>query len=136
EKLQRERNVIVSKSTIERCIENFKYSFKRVHNIPIRRNDAQSLDDRVIYANMFMNFISTTDDAKIFFIDEVGFNVSMRTSRERSLVGTRAVHNVTSIRSRNISVCCSMNKRGIFKYSTQTRPFNTDTFLNFIREMI
>ncbi|KAF7699600.1 hypothetical protein CDIK_1140, partial [Cucumispora dikerogammari] len=25
EKLQRERNVIVSKSTIERCIENFKY---------------------------------------------------------------------------------------------------------------
>ncbi|KAF7693561.1 hypothetical protein CDIK_2305 [Cucumispora dikerogammari] len=59
EKLQRERNVIVSKSTIERCIENFKYSFKRVHNISIRRNNAQSLDDRVIYANMFMNFIST-----------------------------------------------------------------------------
>ena len=89
EKLQRERNVIVSKSTIERCIENFKYSFKRVHNISIRRNDAQSLDDRVIYTNMFMNLISTTDDAKIFFIDEVGFNESMRTRRRRSLVATQ-----------------------------------------------
>ncbi|KAF7693562.1 hypothetical protein CDIK_2306 [Cucumispora dikerogammari] len=60
----------------------------------------------------------------------------MRTRRGRSLVGTRAVYNVTSIRSRNISACCSMNKRDIFKYSTQTRPFNTDTFLNCIREMI
>ena len=57
EKLQRERNVIVNKSTIERCIENFKYTFKRVHNISIRRNDAQSLDDRVIYPNMLMNLI-------------------------------------------------------------------------------
>ncbi|KAF7685619.1 hypothetical protein CDIK_3632 [Cucumispora dikerogammari] len=85
---------------------------------------------------MFMNLISTTDDAKILFIDEVRFNVSRRTRRERSLVGARAVHHVTSIRSRNITVCCSMNKRSIFKYSTQTRPFNTDTFLNFIREMI
>ena len=85
QKLQSERNVIVNKSTIERCIENFKYTLKRVHNFSIRRNDAQSLDDRVIYANMFMNLISTTDDAKIFFIDEVGFKKSMRT-RRRSLV--------------------------------------------------
>jgi hypothetical protein len=34
------------------------------------------------------------DENNIVFIDEVGFNVSMRTLYGRSLVGTRAIHKV------------------------------------------
>jgi transposase len=71
-----------------------------------------------------------------FFIDEVGFNVSMRIKRGRSLSGTRAIQTVTKIRSRNISVCCSMSKNGKFHYQIQNCPFNTESFLEFIKNLL
>lgn len=109
---------------------------KRVHIIPERRNNAIPIDIRAQYSNGFIDLLSRIEDSKIYFIDEIGFNISMRTRRGRSLVGMRAVHNVTAIRSRNISVCCAMNKNGIFKYSAQTRAYNTDSFVEFIRLLI
>ncbi|KAF7694673.1 hypothetical protein CDIK_2045 [Cucumispora dikerogammari] len=59
----------------------------------------------------------------------------MRTRRGRTL-RTRAVHNVSAPKSRNISVCCSMNKYRIFKYLSQTRAYNTDSFINYILFLI
>nr|XP_004212365.2 uncharacterized protein LOC101237169 [Hydra vulgaris] len=73
------------------------------------------------------------NDDKIFFIDEVGFSLSMQVRRGRSLAGKRATQTVTNIRSRNISVCYAMNKNGILKYEAQTRAFNTESFFDFIR---
>jgi hypothetical protein len=135
-KYEEELQIVVSKSTIERTIENFKYSFKRVNNLPVRSNDEQSLNARSCYGNLFMQLMSSVDDSKFYFIDEVGFNVSMRCRRGRSLIGTRAVQNVTSLRSRNISFCCAMNKNGVFKYSSQKRAYNTESFLGFIEDVI
>ncbi|KAF7684897.1 hypothetical protein CDIK_4354 [Cucumispora dikerogammari] len=60
----------------------------------------------------------------------------MRTRRARSLFVTRTVHSLSALRSRNISVCCSMNKDKIFKYSSQTRAYNTNSFTNYILFLI
>ena len=56
----------------------------------------------------------------------------MRSRRGRSLCGTRAVHVVPRLRSRNISVCCSISKFGVIKYQIQSTPFNTPTFIQFL----
>ena len=136
ERCESERGVLVSQSTLKRCIDSFHYTMKRVHIIPERRNSACVIETRAQYANDFVQILSVLDDSKLFFIDEIGFNVSMRTRRGRSLVGTRAVHNVTAIRARNISVCCAMNKNGIFEYLAQTTGFNTNSFVSFINVVL
>ncbi|KAI5152181.1 hypothetical protein ENBRE01_2632 [Enteropsectra breve] len=45
---ENEFNIHVSKSIINRCIGSFKYSLKRVSNIPIRRNDIDSINSRFV----------------------------------------------------------------------------------------
>jgi transposase len=127
-----ELNISAAPSTIGRVLRAFHYSLKRIHLLPERRNDEQALDIRAEYANAFMTLLSGMDDRNIFFVDEVGFNAVMRARRGRSLVGTRAVHEVTNLRSRNISICCAISKYGLLKYDAQTRPYNGDTFRNFM----
>jgi transposase len=69
-------------------------------------------------------------------LDEVGFSVAMRARRGRSLRGTRAVQTVPALRTRNISVCCTMNIAGIYYYSAQTRPYNGVFFVAYIRNLL
>jgi hypothetical protein len=72
----------------------------------------------------------------IFFLDEMGFNVSMKRKRGRSLCGERVVLSVPVIRNRSISVCCAITKHRAFFYKKQDRPFNTETFSEFVDELI
>lgn len=92
--------------------------------VPEKRNDPNTIEKRQIYVEDFMSMVSTTDESKIYFLDEVGFNVSMRTKGGRSRVGTRAIRIIPSIRSRNISICCVMNKAGIYKCKDEIKAFN------------
>jgi transposase len=125
----------VSTTTIERRIQDFHYSLKRINCQPERRNDEEALHARATYATSFMQVLATSAHERIFFLDEAGFSVSMRARRGRSLRGTRAVHVVGSIRSRNISLMCAMNKSGIFHYTVQTRAYNTETFSGSLRTL-
>lgn len=126
----------VSRSTIDRCIKSFSYTFKRTHSIPERRNNLEVIDKIADYADNFMHIISEIKDTNIYFIDEVGFNVSMRTREGRSLRGTTPIHIVPGIRSRNISVCCAKIKNGILSYKSQTRAYNSESFHNFMSDLI
>ena len=87
-------NVVLSESTIFRYLESFSYSIKRVHIMPLRRNDEQAIKDRFNYGNYFMSLLSASFSQTIIFIDEIGFNVSMRTRKDRSLIGIRATQTV------------------------------------------
>ena len=44
-----------------------------------------------------MELLFSTNEDHIFFVDEVGFNVSMRSKKERSLVGSHVVQVVPAI---------------------------------------
>jgi transposase len=130
-----ELGIGVCEKTIDRCLRAFHYSLKRVHLMPVRRNAIETIDIRATYASAFMRILATTDDQKIYFIDEVGFSVSMRCRRGRALQGARAVQTVSNLRARNISVFASMSKRGMIFFSAQTRAFNTGTFAERLQNM-
>lgn len=136
QKLFEKFNINVSISTISKYINEFNFSFKRVSLIPERRNDAQNIEDRAVYARNYLSILGAIDDANIIFVDEVGFNVSMRTLYGRSLIGTRANHQVRNIKTRNISVCCAISKTGVIKYTAQNSAFNTQTFQVFMEELV
>lgn len=135
EKCLLEFNVSVSITTVAKYIDDFCYSLKRVQLIPLRRNDLQSLNDRKIYALNFLDLQSEFDEMEFIFIDEVGFNVSMRSSRGRAAIGSPATLTVPNIRSRNISICCGMNKSGIISYMTRNGAFNAEHFSTFINQL-
>lgn len=128
--------IAISEQTVNRYIGAFNYTFKNATPIPMKRNDDQVINSRHDYAVKFLDILSKFDESHLFFVDEVGFNVSMRTKRGRSLAGTPAVHVVSGLRTRNISVCCAMTKNGIVKYSSQTSAFKTSTFADFIDSLL
>jgi len=79
--------------------------------IPLRRNSGNSIDVRSEYAFKFIDVLSHVNNSHIYFVDEVDFNVSIRCKNGRSLV-----HVVPGLRTRNISVCCTMTKEGVAKF--------------------
>lgn len=133
--LLKDFNINVSKMTICRYIKSFNYTFKSLTLQPERRNDQKSINDRETYAAKFYELIAEIDESRIYFVDEVGFNVSMRSKRGRSLKGNNAVQTVPGIRSRNISVCCSMTKECVTKYNVQTYAYNTLSFNSFMSSL-
>ena len=87
-----------------------QYILKRVSLIPEHSNDAETLQIRFDYAREFFTLLASDDGDNILFLDEVGFNISMRSKRGRAVKGQRAIQIVPQIRNRNISVCCVMSK--------------------------
>ena len=126
----------VSKSTVDRAIKGFNYSFKRTSVVPERRNCESTITKRKQYADQFLNLLQgQVSEEKFIFIDEVGFNVSMRTGYGRSLVGTPAVMRVPHIKSKNISICCAINKNEVISYTSQRFAFNTSSFGSFLEQL-
>jgi hypothetical protein len=122
--------------TIARSLKAFNFTLKRFSLIPARRNDQLAIEQRYAYASLYLNMLTTVEEKHIYFIDEAGFNISMRVRRGRSLVGTRAVRIVRNIRSRNITLCCAIGKEGILNYETSQGSYNTDKFFEFVRNTI
>lgn len=130
-----EFNVSVSEMTICRIFKEFEYTIKRVHLQPERRNNDSGITSRREYAINYLMLTSRVPSEKIYFLDEVGFCVAMRGRRGRSLRGTRAVQVVPGIRTRNISICCAMNRESMFHHYARTSPFNTVNFLEYLQNL-
>ncbi|KAG0441551.1 Paired box protein Pax-2-A [Dictyocoela muelleri] len=124
-KIKNQFNIRVDKSKINRSISNFYYSLKRLTLVPIRRNIQVNIDKRYEYVQRFLNIISENDGNNLIFIDEVGFQLSMRRGRERSQVGSRAVCPVAQIRTRNLNICAAMMKSGVLHHKIELSDFNT-----------
>jgi transposase len=123
-------------STLHRKIDNFNYTLKRVSLVTETRNSPSTIEKRFEYARDFYQMNSEYQNLKFMFLDEVGFNSSLRCKRGRALRGRCAVQRVRCIRSRNLSVCCAMTKHGTFHATKQIMPFNRISFLQFINEVI
>lgn len=135
ERLFEEFNLTVSVQTISKCISNFNYSFKRTQIHPARRNDEASLNARQTYANLFIRYLTATEEQTFVFIDEVGFCATMRSKYGRSQIGTSPIHVPATIRSRNVSVCCAITKEKALLFKAQTTAFNTGFFKDFLIEL-
>jgi hypothetical protein len=82
--LEKDFNTICSVPTIFRQIKDFNYTFKTVTRVIDISNDDVTLDLRKDYAQQFLEMLPQKDGENILFIDEVGFNASMRCKRGRT----------------------------------------------------
>jgi hypothetical protein len=97
--------VTVSEKTVDRLMDEFKYTMKQTSLISERRNSLDVIDSRALYARNLLEILSRTDAVKLYYVDEAGFKVMMRARRGRSIQGSRTVHCVPGLRTRNISLC-------------------------------
>lgn len=129
-------NLNVSIATLHRYVQGFNYSFKRISLLPAQRNSDPNIEKRREYAEEFYHLLSTIDNNKFIFIDEVGFNISMRQNYGRSMIGTRAIKIVPGLRNKNFSVCCAISKETILDFKIQKMAYNTEYFTDFIYQLI
>lgn len=68
-----------------------------------------------------------------FFLDEVGFNVSMRVKKGRTKTGVTPQITIKNIRSKKISVCCAVTKNGVDYFEINDKPlYNSESFLGYL----
>ncbi|KII69998.1 hypothetical protein RF11_02307 [Thelohanellus kitauei] len=102
-KLHERFGIQVCITTISKSLGDFLYSFKRVHMIPKRRNGVQTINSRF-----------DIDESKIIFMDETGFNISMRSIYGRSPRNTQPTKMAKSIRCKNINRAYNRENSGSF----------------------
>lgn len=121
-------DVDVSTSTIDRCINEFHYTLKQVSIVPVLRNNERIIQQRLEYSSMFREYEITHSSESLIFLDEVGFTVSTRPKRGRSLRGTSTFVDVPAARTRNISVLAAMNRNGMIYHKVHDKALNGEDF--------
>ena len=87
------------------------------------------------YARDFRALEEMIPDDNLVFVDKVGFSVSSRTTRGRSIVGSRANIEVHAVRARNISVFAAMSKYGMISFKVFERPINGEDYKECLAEL-
>ena len=95
--------ITFSRSTVSRAITEFYYSFKRTDVRAERSETAQCIHEREVYAEQF-HMMFHGNEASFFFVDEVGFSISMRRPYGYAPRGQPAVVTTPAICSRNFTV--------------------------------
>jgi len=131
ERILQEMEIKVSRQTISRVLKSFHYTLKPVHRIP----DANAIEVQSNNELLFSGLRFHYNENSIVFVDEIGFNVSMRSIRARSLVGKPAVKNVPVLRSRNMSIICAMNRGGLIYYKLHKGPATITLFSQYFNEL-
>lgn len=124
----------VCTKTVSRIFKEFHYSVKRISLIPERRNYEDSIAKRFEHAIFMLEHIEQRE--KIIYIDETGFNFTMRLRHGRSPIGTRANLQVPQIRSKNYSCAAAMTANGLFFFKVLDRPYNAILYKEYIIEVI
>ena len=92
-----------SLSSICHVLDEFHYSFKRVTVLAESGETPENMQRRVDYANTFSRMFTSRRET-LFFMDEVGFLLSMRCAYGYSPWGTRPTTTTARLRSKNLTV--------------------------------
>ena len=127
-------SLVVSQSAISRYLREFHYTLKKVDMVPFARVSATTIELRYQYARNMCNVFNEHRDS-IFFLDEAGFQVGMRSKRGWSEAGERSTVRVQSIRTRNHSVCAVIGTRGYFMYEYKHGAYKGADFVSFLERL-
>lgn len=131
-RLEVERAVYVSTTTIGRVLDDFHYSFKRVQYVPVRRNARDNVIIRYNYAREFTKF----GKRPVIFLDEMGVQLTMRRRYGRAPVGVTPRKTVVSIRSKNVSVSAAMTRNKLYYFDTSLKPYRAETYVPFLERLL
>jgi hypothetical protein len=103
-------------STIDRCLREFHFSLKKLVAVPIQRNTNDAIEALKIYARDFYSLWNENNGDDVLFLDEVGFQPSMRRKKGRAKRGEIAFIETRHLQTKNFIICFVINKDGIYKF--------------------
>ncbi|KII63238.1 hypothetical protein RF11_07919 [Thelohanellus kitauei] len=118
-------NIRISKNTVARYLKEYNYSFKKIKFILERRNIASTIQERHDYVIKYLEYSSS--NRFILFINETGFNVSMRRNYVRAICGN-PTEKIKNIKSEKITVCSAISRNSNMFYKVSERAFNNDLY--------
>lgn len=116
--------VSICEKPLDKVLKEFHFSFKRVGFIPEKRNEESTLILRQQFANWMIGLLSSESHEKNFFLDETGFQCSMRSKYGRSALNTLPTKTISRVKTKNDSLSAVMGKYGLFFYELQNKPYN------------
>lgn len=116
-------NVNVCLAIIYKHLKMFNYSLRLLKFVPDSSTTSANIEKRKEYVYRFHDVLTCVADMNIFFVDELGFSVTMRPKFGRPKIETTPICRVPKLRSRNISVYCGMNKVGDKFFIQRSIPF-------------
>ena len=117
---------------VSRTLDGMLFRVKLVRPIPADRNRPDVLNERVDYANWFMNHAIVRH---CVFVDECGYNIWTARSSGRARQGERAYRQVCSQRGRNLTVTMTISPiNGLVFSSAAVRAMNAERFNNFLAQ--
>lgn len=131
-KLATDRSVNISVSTLHKRIQEFEYSFKRISLVPEARNNVKVVSNRFDYARKIVDY----ENEKLIFIDEMGINTSMRKRYGRAPLGQTPRKVVTSIRSKNYSICAAISVTKMLFYEISNKAYNSNKFYDYMETLM
>jgi len=129
-----EFHINVSIATIHKFIDNFGFSLKRVSLVAAVSISDDMRERRLRYAAWFLKIHNSQKN--ILFYDETGFQVVMRNLYGRSKKGKKAICEVPSIKSRNITVMATMSADGLLSYDVLNGPCNRSHLYSYLEKLI
>ena len=57
--------IVISKSTVARILDSFHFSLKRIHTVPEKRNDPNTILQRLEYARLFIGLPAMFDSSRV-----------------------------------------------------------------------
>jgi transposase len=136
QKIRQTYNINVHVSNIDRILKKFHFSMKRLIAIPMQRNLPQNVEAKRIYARNFYSIWNENNGDDVLFLDEAGFQVSMRNIRGRSRSGTVAFIETRNLKTKNLSLCAAIKKNGVFAFEVIHTPYNRKLFGCFIEGVL
>lgn len=131
DKIGEELGIQVGPSTVNNYITGFGYTFKRlvIRTIPAMTDAAWQ--QRREYAMWFLQ--KQAEGRSFMFLDETGFQISMRVSHGRAHKGqTPQYEGSQSIRSKNVTVMACCSNLGMVHYEVLRGNGNALSFIHFI----
>ncbi len=126
-------NIEVSVETVRNYLKGFNFTLKRVHCIPQAADTDELCLARRDYSLWFCR--TNVRNGKVIFIDESGFQLTLRRGRGRSQKGKRSVLIVPRTRTKNLSVIAGMSALGVEHFKVLDGNGNTAKFLHFLHEL-
>lgn len=123
----------IVKQTLSNYLKSELITLKSVRINPIARNSKHTKNLRIKYCKDYQKNPNKT----YIFIDEMGISVCTQRNKGRSKKGTRANWVGPLSKAANISICMAVSEEnGVIHFSKQNGSFNSETFSEFIGELI
>jgi transposase len=124
----------VSIATIRTALLQLKLTIKRRGLDVDRVNDPTRIELRRNFAVDFL-LNGELNDVNNIFVDESGFNLHIRRNYGRSTRGSRVSVVVPTVRGRNTTLICAINKNGVLHSKIICGSCTGELFSTFIKEL-